>query len=348
MLVRWNDRPTPIRQMRCGGAPVMSLPSSSTCPASGCRCPVMRLKKVDLPAPLGPITAAISPRATARLTQLTAMKPSKALRRERTSSMAHRLRCRPRFLTPAARCVGQRADDPAGEGEEEHDQHRAENERPVFGVGGDLLVEEDERSRAYRRPPEMPHPAEDRHDQRLGRLRPKGEVREDAAVEDAEERAREPSKEAGDDEGGELVASHVDADELRPLRIVADEGEDTAERRKNEPAQGRERERDEDERDQIESLADAEGVGQRQLFHPAELGIRHVRQALLAASHLVPLEAYCPNDLREGERQHGEIDFRETHAEEAEHGGKAGGDDAAGDERQRERRRPNLRSEEHT
>src|SRR5215831_5627387 len=151
MLVRWNDRPTPMRQMRCGGAPVMSLPSSSTCPASGRRCPVRRLKKVDLPAPLGPITAAISPRATARLTPSTAVKPSKALRMERTSSMAAlRLRCRPRLLTPAARRFRQRADDPAGEDEEKDDQHRAEHERPVFGVGSDLLVEEDKRRRAYR------------------------------------------------------------------------------------------------------------------------------------------------------------------------------------------------------
>ena len=35
MLVRWNERPMPRPQMRCGGTPVMSRPSTTTLPAVG-------------------------------------------------------------------------------------------------------------------------------------------------------------------------------------------------------------------------------------------------------------------------------------------------------------------------
>jgi len=59
MLVRWNERPIPMPQMRGGGAPVISRPSSNTRPPSGMMWPVIRLNRVDLPAPFGPITAAI-------------------------------------------------------------------------------------------------------------------------------------------------------------------------------------------------------------------------------------------------------------------------------------------------
>src|SRR6516225_3363351 len=43
-----------------GSAPLTTLPSISTSPALGLRKPVARLSKVDLPQPLGPITATIS------------------------------------------------------------------------------------------------------------------------------------------------------------------------------------------------------------------------------------------------------------------------------------------------
>ena len=64
MFVRWNERARPSRQIVCGGCPVMSRPLKPTRPESGARCPVMTLNSVVLPAPLGPITAEISPGST--------------------------------------------------------------------------------------------------------------------------------------------------------------------------------------------------------------------------------------------------------------------------------------------
>ena len=53
---RWNVRPIPTRARRCGLAYVMSWPSITTRPVAGACSPVMTLKSVVLPAPLGPMS----------------------------------------------------------------------------------------------------------------------------------------------------------------------------------------------------------------------------------------------------------------------------------------------------
>src|SRR5919106_5478896 len=217
----------PSRQTSWGARPVTSRPSSTTAPASGLRWPVIRLKSVVLPAPLGPMIAAIIPRSTRRLTPPTAMKPSKLLRTSRTSS------------TPRPpQAAGGRLDgagQAAREHEEQHHQDRPQHEGPVLGVGHDLLVEQDQHERADGGAIERAHPAEQGHDQHLGRLGPIGEVREDAAVEDAEDAPREPGEGAGQDERSQLVATDVYPDELGALRVLADRHEHEAERRADDP-----------------------------------------------------------------------------------------------------------------
>ncbi len=47
--------------MACAGSPVMSSPAKRTLPTVGFTTPVMRWNSVVLPAPLGPMTARISP-----------------------------------------------------------------------------------------------------------------------------------------------------------------------------------------------------------------------------------------------------------------------------------------------
>src|SRR6266568_518592 len=150
--------------------------------------------------------AAIWPRATPSVTPPTAWKPSNALRTSRTSSMTH---------PEPGHASGQRADDAAGKGEQDHDEHGAEHER---------------HERAHRGAPEAPHAAEQRHDEHLGRLGPVGEVGEHATVEDAEEPAGEPGEDPGDDEGDQLVAPHAHADELGPLGVLANRREQAPER----------------------------------------------------------------------------------------------------------------------
>src|SRR3954453_19482995 len=183
-----------MRQASCGCTPVMSRPSSSTWPLSGCRWPVIRLNRVDLPAPLGPITAAICRASTRSDTSETATKPAKDLRSTAISSIA------PAPEPPDGAVDG--AEDAARKQEQEDDQDRAQDEGPILGVGGDLLVQQGQHQRPDRRPPEMLHPAEDGHDHHSSGFRPEDEVGEDAAVEDDQASARIPGEAPGNREGG--------------------------------------------------------------------------------------------------------------------------------------------------
>src|SRR5215467_1357744 len=326
MFVRWKERPMPRRQRSCGAMPVTSRSLKRTLPASGRRCPVIRLKSVVLPAPLGPMMALIEPRGTLKLTPPTAWKPAKLLQRPWTSSTGHASR-----VTPEEQCEGAR--DAAREHEEEDHEDGAEDEWPVLRVRDDLLVEPDEHCRAQGGPEEGAHPAQERHDQHLGGLGPIGEVGEDAPVEDAEERAGQPREAARQHEGGQLVAAHVDPDELRPLRILADGGEHAAEGRAHDSPEDEEARGDEDQSEKVELLRGAvaaeHGHEGGEPVDPTEIGVGNLRHALLTPRYLVPLQAHRPHDLGKGQGEHGEVDAGEAHAEEAEHEGEEGGEEAA-------------------
>src|SRR5689334_10654965 len=292
MLVRWNERPIPRRQRSWGAMPVTSRSLNTTRPSSGSRCPVIRLNRVVLPAPLGPMIALIDPRGTVNETPPTAMKPPKFLESPRTSST----RGPPEETTPEPEY---RAGQPAREDEQEDDQDGAQDQRPVLGVGDDLLVEPDEGQRAHRGAVEGPHAAQQGHDEHLGGLGPVGEVGEDAAVEDAEESPGQPGEDARQHEGGQLVASHVDPDELRPLRILADGREHAAEGRGDYPPQGPETEGDQDQAREVvvvrRAVAPQEGHRGDDPVEPVEARVGDLGHALLAAGHLVPLEADGPH-----------------------------------------------------
>ena len=59
---------------------------NQTCPAVGRKMPVIRLNSVDLPAPLGPISAVTVPASTPKLTSSTAARPPNIFLMPRSSS----------------------------------------------------------------------------------------------------------------------------------------------------------------------------------------------------------------------------------------------------------------------
>src|SRR5215475_14397552 len=69
----------PARAWASGVARVRSWPSNTMRPVVGSVSPAMQLKKVDLPAPFGPISPMISPWSTVRSAPDTARKLPKAL-----------------------------------------------------------------------------------------------------------------------------------------------------------------------------------------------------------------------------------------------------------------------------
>src|SRR4029077_122094 len=77
MLVIWYERAMAFREIAWGGRPAMFSPLNRIRPLVGRSTPVRQLKSVDLPAPLGPMIARISPTGTARDTLLSAASPPK-------------------------------------------------------------------------------------------------------------------------------------------------------------------------------------------------------------------------------------------------------------------------------
>src|SRR6516165_7609429 len=75
----WNVRAIPLIVRLDGRASSTGWPSNMTRPESANSTPVMRLKNVVLPAPLGPISAWMSPVITSMLTSLSTLKPPNRL-----------------------------------------------------------------------------------------------------------------------------------------------------------------------------------------------------------------------------------------------------------------------------
>src|SRR5947208_11223276 len=83
----------PSRACASGPRYVTSVPENSMRPEVGARSPATQLKKVDLPAPFGPISPTISPAATSSVAPVSAMKlPKLRVTSRALSSMALRRR----------------------------------------------------------------------------------------------------------------------------------------------------------------------------------------------------------------------------------------------------------------
>src|SRR4051794_30933231 len=75
----WKVRARPSRARSSGGFFETSWPAKETMPEVSGRSPVRQLKKVDLPAPLGPIRPRMSPSSTDTEASSTALKAPNAL-----------------------------------------------------------------------------------------------------------------------------------------------------------------------------------------------------------------------------------------------------------------------------
>ena len=82
----WNVRATPRPMILSGRPPVMSRPSKEIRPVVGLYRPVSMLKKVVLPAPLGPMIETIERSGIEKSTSLTATRPPNSLETPLASS----------------------------------------------------------------------------------------------------------------------------------------------------------------------------------------------------------------------------------------------------------------------
>src|ERR1700682_584454 len=203
MLVIWNERARPLRARLGAGSAVMSSPAKTMRPASGRRLPARWPMKVVLAAPLGPITACVSP-----------WRPSK--------SMPSLARSAPKlFVRPLTSSIGFMEDSGETALEEDHREHQqgAEDDLPVLGPAFEDLLDEHQREGAGQRPCDARNAAEDHHEHEVARLHPAHEPRGDVVGMGGIERARDAAHRAGNDEGGEAIQVRRKADGAR-ARLV--------------------------------------------------------------------------------------------------------------------------------
>src|ERR1051325_9035389 len=133
----WKVRPMPSRACASGGARVTSISSNTMRPVVGRVSPARQLKKVDLPAPFGPIRPMISPSSIERSAPATARRLPNVLE---TFSALRSIAAPPEFRRDALPHVVQAArleardqhDDPAIE---DVSQARAAAAEPGVGRG---------------------------------------------------------------------------------------------------------------------------------------------------------------------------------------------------------------------
>ena len=137
---------------------VMSRPSKTMVPEVGGKNPLIRLKKVVLPAPFGPMIARSSPLATLSETSRTATRLPKRLVTFSISSNVH-------ALPPL-----QEAQQAAREEQHDQDEQQADERHPVDGDAREIILQHDEHGGAEQRPPEAAHAAHHRHHDEIAGL----------------------------------------------------------------------------------------------------------------------------------------------------------------------------------
>src|SRR5262249_48438928 len=178
----WKGRASPSCARASGVSAVMSWPSKKTLPSVAGRSPVRQLKKVDLPAPFGPIRPRMSPCSRVTLAESTALKLPKAFVTSRASRSMGGSPCSA-FLRRLGRAFGEQAigeqaidqlQNAAGlEAGDQHDDRAIDHEGEACALAaehvvGDLLQRHQDR-RADERTEQQAGAAERGHDQHLHR-----------------------------------------------------------------------------------------------------------------------------------------------------------------------------------
>ena len=261
----------------------------------------MMLKQVDLPAPFGPISARNSPCATAKLTSSTARTAPKLLHSEATASSLMP-------VAAAARELDERADEPGRKSQHQHKNDAAEQRVPIFGLLHDEILQHGEHRRADDRARQGLNAAEQHHDQPVDGAADADRFRRDRALGEGEDAAGDAAHSAGDGEAEPVHALDVDADGFgaqRRSRGRRASHSRTAQTGCAAAAVRRQRHSTSVSRKNSDSRSNG-ALGQMPST-PLEPPVK-----------LLPLENDRPDDLREGERQHGEIDAGKPHGEPAE------------------------------
>src|SRR5258705_1423256 len=232
--VAWNVRAMPRRQISDGRSPEIRSRLKRISPAVRGMTPVIRLKTVLLPAPLGPMRPWIDPGATVMVRSATACSPPKRRETERSSRSKAGSRgrgCASRRPPEQATDRARKRHEPLGREEHRQDEHGAEDEDLVMVELAEELRGDRHHDRADDRSPHAAGAADHgEDDQQHHRLQAEVAGVQDLAVV-REEHAGEPAHEAAEHERGQLVAEDVHAERLRHEVGLADRARREAEPR---------------------------------------------------------------------------------------------------------------------
>src|SRR6185437_14865179 len=170
----WKVRASPSCARSSGVWFVMSWPSKNTLPEVDCRSPVRQLKKVDFPAPFGPIRPRMSPSSRVTDAASTALKLPNALVRTCASRSMGSSRCGGnvrRLVTFRRQPLDEREDAAGLEARDQHDDGAVDDEGETRAIAaeqivGDFLQRHQDRG-ADQRTEQQACAAQRRHDQHL-------------------------------------------------------------------------------------------------------------------------------------------------------------------------------------
>src|SRR5438093_8701360 len=251
----WKVRPIPRRAIRYGGIPVIGASSQRMSPASGRVSPLMQLRSVVLPAPLGPMMPNTWPGSTVTVTPARALTPPNRLLTSRTAS---RLMPAPTLTLPRGRgremargsCAGfaQRLTEiperePALAAEEvdhaardEDHADRQQHSQPNLGIhrlgaaAGQRLDDEFQGDGPGHRSQDGAGPANHGHQDHLHVVGNREDVLlVDEAVPLGEDPAGQPGQRCRDAERRNLIEVGVHADDLGCLFVLPDRQQSIAE-----------------------------------------------------------------------------------------------------------------------
>ena len=259
------------------GMRVMSRPNSATEPLSGASSPVMRLNRVVLPAPFGPMISRRSPGATLRLTLVVTRKPPNDLHRLPTASAGAVMASAPWRTPPSCRpCSSagspqpRRARQPHGarhqpfrHEDDDGDEDGAEHEIPARDVGAHHVLDDDDQRRADDRPEQRSGAAGDHHQQTFRRGGERQRLRADELGVVDEQDAGDGGQQAGEHEGPEADHPDVIAERVHAARLVARAAQRGAERRAHEDRHRGDRKQKDDQRRVIEGARRIERQAER-------------------------------------------------------------------------------------
>src|SRR5262249_46031371 len=143
-------------------------------PSSWVNSPKSWVISVVLPAPLGPISAWISPSRTSRSTPSVATSPPKRLRRLRTDRSGS-------VMARSEAEAPEQSVEPALREEHDQQQDRPEHDLPMLGPARQHGFEDDEDSRTQQRAEQRADAAENDHDHQLAGFGPVQHVGADEA-----------------------------------------------------------------------------------------------------------------------------------------------------------------------